>query len=486
MGGYEVVTFSNGTVWQSILLIGVLVGSLIIANVIKTTIPFFRKSLLPNAVLGGLIVLIISAIVFYTTGDYLFNHFLFSSNGSGISTLEVLTYHCLALGFIALTLRPSPRKLTKKRTVEIIDSGVSTIGTYMLQAILGIVITIVAAKVVLGFAPGSGVLLCFGFGQGTGQALNIGKNFDVALGTNFYASFGLAIAAFGFLTASIVGVIYLNHLRNTGKIDPVKEQQAKSVNLEEIQSADETPMNESVDKLSIQIGLVFIAYLAAYGIMFLLGNVILGVDNNMTGTIYGFNFLFGVLAAALMKGVLNALKKHGVIKRQYTNTFLLNRISGLAFDLMIVSGICAIQLDLISHYIGIFIILGVVGAIATFLYLRTVSKSVFPEYRYEQFLAWFGMLTGTASTGMILLREADPELLSPVSENLVYQNFPAIILAVPLLFIANNLTANAASTPATVTTLLIVIGIFVVLNLFLFRRKIFRRKQGAPVEADAS
>lgn len=482
MNGYEVVAFSNGTVWQSILLIGVLLGSLIIANVIKTTVPFFKKSLLPNAVLGGLIVLIISSIVYYSTGDYLFNHFLFSSNGSGISTLEVLTYHCLALGFIALTLRPSPRKLTKQRTMEIINSGVSTIGGYMIQAILGIVITIVAAFVLADFASGSGVLLCFAFGQGTGQALNIGRNFDIALGSNFYGSFGLALAAFGFLTASIGGVIYLNYLRRKGKIDPAKEHVAKNVNLDEIEGKNEPPINDSVDKLSIQIALVFIAYLFAYGIMYLLGNVVLGVESNMTGTVYGFNFLFGVIAAAIMKGVLNALKKHGAIKRQYTNTFLLNRVSGLAFDLMIVSGICAIQVDLIRSYIGVFIILGVVGAIATFLYLHAVTKELFPTYRYEQFLAWFGMLTGTASTGMILLREADPELLSPVSENLVYQNFPAIILGIPLLFIANGLTANPMSLSTTLTILAIIIGIFVVLNLFLFRRRIFRRKSVTTAE----
>ena len=42
------------------------------------------------------------------------------------------------------------------------------------------------------------------------------------MGTASYASFGLAMAALGFLTASIVGVIYLNHLRKTKKIDPKK------------------------------------------------------------------------------------------------------------------------------------------------------------------------------------------------------------------------------------------------------------------------
>ncbi len=88
------------------------------------------------------------------------------------------------------------------------------------------------------------------------------------------------------------------------------------------------------------------------------------------------------------------------------------------------------------------------------------------------------MLTGTASTGMILLREADPGLESPVSENLVYQNFPAMVLAVPLLFIANYLTANAASRTAALIMLAVMILVFIVLNLFLFRSRL-RRKAGS-------
>ena len=210
--------------------------------------------------------------------------------------------------------------------------------------------------------------------------------------------------------------------------------------------------------------------------MYLIGNVILGTGSNLIGTIYGFNFLFGVLAAVIVKAVMSFLKKHKVIHREYTNTFLLNRISGFAFDLMIVAGICAIQFHLITKYLGVILILGVVGAIATFLYVRFVANKLFPAYENEQFLAFFGMLTGTASTGMILLREADPNLASPASENLVYQNFPAIILGFPILLIAGNITANPTSIASAMIMLAIILTFFVVLNVVLFRKFIFKKK----------
>ena len=213
-------------------------------------------------------------------------------------------------------------------------------------------------------------------------------------------------------------------------------------------------MNESIDKLSTQCAFVAIAYMMAYGMMYLLGNVILGEGSNLTGTIYGFNFIFGVLSAVIVKAVLNLFRKRQVIKHQYTNTFLLNRISGFAFDIMIVSGICAIRVHLLAEFWWVLLILAVAGAVLTFVYMKFVTRKLFPAYQHEQFLAFFGMLTGTASTGMILLREADPDLKSPVSENLVYQNFPAIILGFPLLLIAGRITAKASS----ITTALVKIG----------------------------
>ena len=196
----------------------------------------------------------------------------------------------------------------------------------------------------------------------------------------------------------------------------------------------------------------------------------------MIGTIYGFNFLFGVIAAVLYKNIVKFFKKNNMMHREYCNTFLLNRISGFAFDLMIVSGVCAIQIHLLKNFIVPIIILGVVGALVTFIYQRFVTKRLFPEYEHFQFLAFFGMLTGTASTGMILLREADPDLKSPVSENLVYQNLPAIVLAIPLLFIASAITNNAASVSTAITMLGVLIAIFAILNIALFRSKLFKKK----------
>lgn len=189
----------------------------------------------------------------------------------------------------------------------------------------------------------------------------------------------------------------------------------------------------------------------------------------MTATIYGFNFLIGVLVATLMKAVMKFLNKKNIVKKQYTNNFLMNRISNFCFDLMVVAGIAAIDLTLIADYWLILLILGVVGLVITYVYNRVVAHVLFKEYEDEQFLAMYGMLTGTASTGIMLLREVDPEFKTPVQDNLVYQTLPAIVFGFPIMLIA----PMTPKSPYLVLGLLAVF--FVVMNVILFRSKIFKK-----------
>ena len=86
----------------------------------------------------------------------------------------------------------------------------------------------------------------------------------------------------------------------------------------------------------------------------------------------------------------------------------------------------------------------------------------------------FGMLTGTASNGMILLREIDPKFETPAANNLVLQTFPAIILGFPIMLI---LGYAPQSFQATLITLGVVTLLFIIMAGFIFRKKIFKKKK---------
>ena len=90
------------------------------------------------------------------------------------------------------------------------------------------------------------------------------------------------------------------------------------------------------------------------------------------------------------------------------------------------------------------------------------------------------MLTGTASTGMILLREIDGTYRTPASENLVYQNLPAIVFGFPLMFLA---TYAPTGDLASLITCIVVGVAFIALNIVLFRRSLSKRFRPAPAGA---
>ena len=455
--------FWDSEVWGFILLMAMLLSSLLVANILKRRIPLLKNSLIPNSVIGGIALLIIEWGYKLISGNQLFESPVFGTSGNDM--LETITYHCLALGFIASSFNTTNAKITKKRLGEIINTGVTTVSSYLLQGIVGMGITIVAALVIADFFPAAGILLPFGYGQGTGQALNWGNIYEQDWGFIGGKSFGLTIAALGFLSAAIGGVVHLNIRKSRGRLR-ISARADGSLHTDEIEEKGEIPMQESVDKLTVQLAFILVAYGLAYLIMALLGNLMPG----MKATIYGFNFLLGVLAATLVKVVVKFLQNRKIVTRKYTNNFLMTRLSNLFFDIMVVAGVAAIRLDALERYWGIMVTLGVAGLIVTYIYKRIVARALFREYEEEQFLAMYGMLTGTASTGIILLREIDPEFKTPVSDNLVYQNFPAIALGFPMMILAN------LAPKAPELTVGIFAAMFVVLNVVLFRSKIFKKK----------
>ena len=455
------VNFWDCSSWGAFNLIAVLLSGLLVANMLKRSIPWLEASLIPTSVLGGGILLMISIVYKRITGTEMFNTPFFGNNGT--VWLELITYHMLALGFTASALRSNDGKMTKERSIEIFNTGLTTVATYLLQALAGMIICIIAAKSLKELLEAAGLLLALGYGQGPGQAMNYGNLYEVDYGFVGGKSFGLTVASMGFLCASIGGVIHLNWLKRKGKI--VLDKGTGLAN-EQVEEANEVPMQENVDKFTLQIAFIMLAYLVSYLLMYFLGRLLPG----MRATIYGFNFLLGVLAASLLKSILKFLNRKNIVHRQYTNNFLLTRATNFFFDIMVTASIAAIRMDIIGKYWTVLLAMGTAGLVLTYAYVYFVCHKLFPNYVEQQFLAMYGMLTGTASTGIILLREIDGDFKTPVADNLVYQNFPAMVFGFPIL-----LLATMAPTQPYLT--LTIVGLFLIaINILLFRSFIFKKK----------
>ena len=458
-------------VWAFLVQMGLLLLFLMAGNILRRTVPLFRKCLIPSALLGGAMLLVVN-IVSKSFGFVLVDNRL----------MQVITYHCLAIGFAAMSLKTEKSTHKTSRT-QVVEFGALQGGTYMLQAFVGLGITMVlflltrsGSKVV---SYVCGLILPLAFGQGPGNALSWDINFTNTPAAMFAGngSFGLSLASIGFVVASVFGVLHINISKKRGSLYVRSARPDGEVVDQTNPNGDEIPDNESVDKFTIQAGFVALAYALSFGFMVLLGSL-----SNFTNSIaWGFNFLWASLAAMLIRFVVKHLRKYNLMHRVYINNYQMDRISGFSFDLMIVAGVAAIEINDIKNYILPIVVLSVVGTIITYIYIRMVSKECFRGFEHEFFLMSFGTLTGTASNGMILMKEVDPGLRTPTSSLYILSNFPAMVMIAPLLFLLSF--AGQSLTNAAVACAIFFV-LWLVYTVFLFRRRIFKKKYANAAVAE--
>ena len=443
-------------VWNVVIQFGYIAAVILIANFVRRRFSFVRKTMMPVAVLARYLLLIAKYI---------------GSAKIDQSFMEILTYHGIALGFIAMSLRVPDKAMKETQKGTGFKSGAVIVSTYMVQGVAGLIITILLGYTVMPkMFKAAGLLLPMGFGQGPGQANNIGASYQ-SLGFEGGHSFGLAIAAMGYVIACVVGVIMLNILRKKGKAGVASSTEVdEEYSADYFYSKDEISVSESVDKLSVQLAMMVLVYVVTYlvshGITSGLSAISEGLASTVNTLIWGFNFIIGSALAILLRVILEKLRGGGVIKRQYQNNYLLNRLSGAFFDIMIVAGIAGINIDDIRGLVVPFVLLSVVGAIVTWIHLTRVCKKVYKDYYYEGLISMFGMLTGTISSGVILLREIDPGMKTPAANNLITGSSFGILLGAPVLV----LVGLAPKSDVMCLVTLALAAIYLVVLLFLINK----------------
>lgn len=340
-------------------------------------------------------------------------------------------YHALAIGFIALTLRRDENPTDKK----VWSTGMVIVITYLLQAIVGVTVVVLLFRDIF---LGAGLLLPLGFGQGPGLATTQGYAYasngivDLPHG----GALGASIASMGFLAGGIVGVIALNVFARKNGLVVDKFHREESLVKENIEM--ETIKEIRVfDALTMQIVIIFLIYGFVYLTLALLEYLLYGMNsslgNTFAGVFHGFNFLIGIIYALIYKKVLSTLEKRGKNVNFLTNNYILSNISSVAFNFMIIASVLTITNEAVERYYALVLAFTVFGTISTFLFVKWISKKIYSgKYEIHYFLGMFGMLTGTASTGLALLKGVDKDYESPIAEEMVVGSGTAISMALPL------------------------------------------------------
>ena len=99
---------ANHALWNVIVQFGLLAGAILLANLLRQKLSFIRKSMLPVAVLAGFLLLFAKIIGLVNIDQPL---------------MEMLVYHGIALGFIAMSLRVPAEKDKGRSDLTGLKSG---------------------------------------------------------------------------------------------------------------------------------------------------------------------------------------------------------------------------------------------------------------------------------------------------------------------------------------------------------------------------
>jgi len=443
-------------IWD-ILVICLFLG---LATYIKRSFRFFERFFIPNAIIAGFIGLLLGPQVLG----------LVNFNSEHLGTI---IYHLMSVGFIALALKDRSSNVRNK---DIVNTGIIIVNGYVLQGIVGFGLSLLMVYTFLPkLFPVFGMLLPLGYGQGAGQAYSMGKQWET-LGFVNGGNIGLSMAAMGLLWACIGGIPLMNYLIRVKKIKPshsIKDDD-NSVN-GEIKKEDIGDA-ESVDGFTIQLFTIGIIYLATYlvltGLTAVLDN--LGTFGNTLSTmLWGFSFIVASLLAILFRFIYDLLRKKKVIVREYTSNFLLERISGGAFDFMITASIAAISMSILQQYLIPTLAIGTIGGIITIIYIVYICRRLYNTDVLENILALYGNLTGIISTGLALVKEIDPKLESSAGRNLVLGSGAGLFVGFPLMLLLNVPVVGFVSGKPVLYlwTMIGLVAYFIMLSIVLhFRR----------------
>jgi len=407
--------------WTVVLDLAYLSILLGVASVLKRILTPLSKILIPNAVIAGFL-----GILF---GPEVLKLIPFSYDRLGN-----LVYHLMAVGFIAIALKKTRRSTAKSS----VNTGFLISISYALQGFVGFIIGI--ALVGLFFKdlfPPFGLLLALGFAQGPGQAYSLGSKWE-ALGFTGGGAVGLSVATLGFLWSAFGGIVMLNTMVYR------KKQIGIQIERPTVRKRIEATIRDfefsDIDGFTIQILAVGIVYLATYLFLKWFTSLIGGLGTfgeTFAQVLWGFHFVIGVLFAMAFRAIYERSRKSEKYEIEYMNDFLLQRIGGGVFDFMVAASIAGISFSVIQHYIWPIIILTTIGGFFIAGYSIWFGKRIYEKAPLEHIVTFFGMHTGTLSTGMALLREVDPTFETGTAEDMVFGSGLALFLGIPMLVLLN-------------------------------------------------
>ncbi|MFW6080534.1 MAG: hypothetical protein ACOC7W_01385 [Desulfosalsimonas sp.] len=450
--------------FEAFLMFGFFSALLLAGVMLRAWVGFIQKLLFPASLIGGL-------IGFAAVNIYGF--------GMDEELIKSFAYHFFNISFISVGLTPPECDPGTQGSGRVIFRGslwmaVLQAATFSLQALVGAFLVYIFMLTGTELFESFGFLVPLAFNEGPGQALSIGRAWEGA-GFSDASSIGLSFAAMGFFFAFFAGVpLAALGLRRRGGL----KGRPDSFFVRGILPADQkarsagsvTTHSSNIDCLAFHLAQAGLAYLITY---FLVRSIALMVPADAAGILWGFFFLFGLVTAILLRKLIEATPMGRLM-----DPGLQRRITAGAIDYLIVATGCGIQLVVIWQYALPILFTSVCAGVLTMVLVVFLGMRL-SDYSLERTVAMYGVVTGTVSCGLLLLRIVDPEFKTPVARETGFMNIFAVPVVGGLTVLLNVFFWRGWSLAAAC---LVLLAVFILSFAILCQKRLWRQEPGSSLD----
>lgn len=429
-------------------------GMLLAGTFLRARVRFFQKFLFPACLIGGVLGFILMSLGW---------------TGVGPDTFALIAFHLFSLGFVSIGLTGGGGAKGVGKTVFKGSLWIALVWTACLS-----VQSITGAGVIFGlnvfFDPiyeGLGFLAGHGYTQGPGQTLAIASVWQSDFKIPDAVTIGLTYSAVGFFVAAFIGVPLANwgirrgYAANapgdlpdefiTGLLTPKQGDSAGRL----------TTHSANIDTVAFHAALVGVTYGLSYLLCYMLKAYVF--SGPLAKLTFGFIFFYGLLVAILVRSIMTRLGISHLI-----NDDIQRRITATTVDYLIVATMMAVQVAIVLKYIVPLSLVSIACAVITTFFILYFGRRI-GAYDFERTMAIYGYCTGTAASGLLLLRIVDPQFKTPVAMEVGFMNLIASFTCTHILFLVGTVPSSDTLSTGAMMGVHAVTALVMIVLLKVFR-----------------
>lgn len=399
------------------ILIAILVASLfaLLGTVVQRHTPGIKHLHLPGSLMGGVLALLVGPQIL---GEYA-PHWLPSSlsflHGGLLPERLLYAWKELPEAFINVVFAglllgktmPAMKTIFSKAGPQVVMGHCLAWSQY----VVGIGLTLWLLVPYYDVSPLNGAMIAIGFQGGYGTAVGLGETF-AELGYVDGMEVGVGMATIGKIVGLLFGpllLFYAIRMELVDGADPHEEVADHKIPRQEANEEYREKRKESsqlTDALMLHIAAIAAAITVGWILLYLLRYIevmLLGADSDIAFMRYVPLFPMAMIGGLIIQVILSRLGKEDWISRR-----LIARISGTALDIVIMTAIATIALDVVANHIEVLLILAIGGLISNLVVFFILGPRFYKKDPWVYGIGDLGHSTGTTATGLMLMRAADP------------------------------------------------------------------------------